>query len=100
DAWESTTRGLLDAVRKEPALQCLVERLKSEEIQTTDLSFLRKGDRPGLIGLLGPYEVQQEIGRGGMGVVLKALDPALNRVVAIKVLSPYLAGSANARHRF
>jgi WD40 repeat protein len=35
-----------------------------------------------------------------MGVVLKALDPALRRVVAIKVLAPQLAGSATARKRF
>jgi hypothetical protein len=35
-----------------------------------------------------------------MGVVLKAFDPALKRLVAIKVLSPALAGSATARRRF
>src|SRR5204863_8553960 len=51
-------------------------------------------------GRLGPYEVLEEIGRGGMGVVYKALDPALHRVVAIKVLAPQLAVSATARKRF
>ncbi len=35
-----------------------------------------------------------------MGVVLKALDPSLNRFVAIKVLAPELATSASARRRF
>jgi hypothetical protein len=35
-----------------------------------------------------------------MGVVLKAFEPALHRQVAIKVLSPPLAGSATARRRF
>jgi hypothetical protein len=35
-----------------------------------------------------------------MGVVLAAYEPALHRVVAIKVLSPALAGSATARQRF
>src|SRR5207245_8297072 len=37
---------------------------------------------------------------GGMGVVLKAFDPSLHRVVAIKVLAPQLATSGTARRRF
>jgi eukaryotic-like serine/threonine-protein kinase len=65
-----------------------------------DLYFLRPGDRPGVLGTLGAYEVREVIGQGGMGVVLKAFDPGLHRLVAIKVLSPALAGSATARRRF
>ena len=34
----------------------------------------------------GRYKVEQEVGRGGMGVVLRALDTRLNRVVALKML--------------
>ncbi len=53
-----------------------------------------------LIGLrLGVYEVQAQIGAGGMGVVYRALDTNLNRPVAIKVLSDALADPA-ARRRF
>jgi serine/threonine protein kinase len=68
--------------------------------EPADLSFLRATSRPDLLGTLGPYEVREVIGQGGMGIVLKAFDPALHRVVAIKVLAPALAGSATARRRF
>lgn len=57
------------------------------------------GDR-NCLGLLGPYEVGGEIGRGGMGVVLKGYHAELNRPVAIKILSPRLATSSAARRRF
>ena len=55
------------------------------------LGVLVPSDWPDSLGRLGTYEVKGVIGRGGMGVVLKAFDPALNRNVAIKVLSPHLA---------
>jgi len=35
---------------------------------------------------IGPYKVMEEIGRGGMGVVLHGVDPAIGRPVAIKVI--------------
>ena len=64
------------------------------------LDFLADSDDPTHLGRLGPYEVIEVIGRGGMGLVLRAIDPALNRHVAIKVLAPELATSATARRRF
>jgi serine/threonine protein kinase len=64
------------------------------------LSFLAPSDWPDSIGRLGTYEIKGVLGRGGMGVVLKALDPALGRNVAIKVMSPSLASSGAARQRF
>src|SRR5262245_21003797 len=64
------------------------------------LDFLEPSDRPGSLGRLGHYEVQEVVGRGGMGVVLKAFDESLHRVVAIKVMAPQLATSATARKRF
>jgi serine/threonine-protein kinase len=65
-----------------------------------DLSFLGPAGRPDLLGTLGAYEVQEVLGAGSMGIVFKAFDPALHRLVAIKVMSPTLAGRATARRRF
>ena len=53
-----------------------------------------------VLGQLGGYDVLAIIGRGGMGVVLKAYDRELKRLVAIKTLAPYLAHSSVARKRF
>ena len=52
---------------------------------------------------IGRYEIEREIGRGGMAVVYKAFDPFLNRTVAIKLIkmdafSPSSFG--NIRERF
>jgi serine/threonine-protein kinase len=52
------------------------------------------------IGRLGDIEIQEVIGHGGMGVVLKGYQPELKRLVAVKVLAPQLAVSAAARKRF
>ena len=52
------------------------------------------------LGVIGQYPVTGLIGQGGMGVVLRGVDPALNRPVAIKILSPHLAGVGAARARF
>jgi WD40 repeat protein len=49
---------------------------------------------------LGSYDVTRILGQGGMGLVYQAFDPALKRWVAIKLLSPHLAGDALARRRF
>jgi eukaryotic-like serine/threonine-protein kinase len=64
------------------------------------LEFLAPSDTPGSLGRMKNYEITQLLGRGGFGMVLKAFDPALSRVVAIKVLAPQLATSAAARGRF
>ena len=64
------------------------------------LRLLGPSDDPSVVGKIGPFEVTEVIGSGGMGMVLKARDPALDRHVAIKILAPHLASSATARRRF
>jgi len=64
------------------------------------LDFLEPCDVPGRLGRLGGYEVLEVIGSGGMGIVLRALDVKLNRIVAIKVLTPELASNPQSRRRF
>ena len=72
------------------------ERLLEEpvaEAVTQKLADLR-GTR------LGPYEVSERIGAGGMGEVYRARDTRLGREVAIKVLHEAAAGDADQLRRF
>ena len=60
------------------------------------------GDAPGLVlgQVLAGCEVLGEISRGGMGVIYKARQQGLNRLVALKVIAPERLGSADALSRF
>ncbi|WP_207006939.1 serine/threonine-protein kinase [Nocardioides aromaticivorans] len=56
--------------------------------------------RPGPPDQLGPYRIVRRLGQGGMGTVYDALDTALDRHVALKVIVPGLAGDPEFRTRF
>jgi serine/threonine protein kinase/sugar lactone lactonase YvrE len=49
---------------------------------------------------LGPYEIVEPIGAGGMGEVYKAHDTRIGRAVAIKVLPPDVESDPDRRRRF
>jgi LSD1 subclass zinc finger protein len=49
---------------------------------------------------IGPYEISQVLGHGGMGIVYKGRDSQLDRWVAIKTLLPTLAADPESRERF
>lgn len=93
-----------------PALADAVENLRGYDADRTlgndsaplaaRGAFLEPPTAPEYIGRLGRYDIVAEIGRGGMGRVYAARDPALNRRVAIKVLAPEWATDDVAHRRF
>src|SRR5258706_6206520 len=51
-------------------------------------------------GKIGRFEIRKEIGRGSMGVVYQAHDPALGRTLAVKTISLAFAVSDEGRRSF
>jgi hypothetical protein len=88
--------GFLDV----PALEQLAAADPGPGSAAADLSFLAPPSEPGSLGRLDHYEVLEVVGRGGTGIVLRARDTKLSRVVALKALAAPLAASGTARQRF
>jgi serine/threonine-protein kinase len=68
-------------------------------------TFFEAESDPGVDPLLGRvlderYRIETRIGRGGMGTVYKAVQIAMSRVVAVKVMNPELARNSEAVKRF
>jgi eukaryotic-like serine/threonine-protein kinase len=53
-----------------------------------------------VIRMLGRYELLEQVGSGGMAIVYRGRDTALDREVAVKLLPPHLAAARESRARF
>ena len=64
------------------------------------LTFLGPALQPDELGRLADFRVLELIGQGGMGIVFRAEDTRLRRVVALKVMQPRFAAETRIRQRF
>lgn len=77
------------------------------DVSSINDTHLRSGD-PGLAStvefaprsVIGPYQLINKLGQGGMGAVYQARHLKLEKLVALKILSPHLVGDAAAVQRF
>jgi serine/threonine-protein kinase len=53
-----------------------------------------------VLRMIGRYELLEQVGSGGMAVVYRGRDSALDREVAVKLLHPHLASAPESRARF
>ena len=108
-AVESALAGALEVPEAERrewlARACADSEIRAEVEALLGVYTRAEGFLSGAHGLLtgarlGPYDIVELIGAGGMGEVYRARDPRIGRDVAIKVLPSPLAGDADRVRRF
>lgn len=107
---EAVTRGLLTAGQADDCRRLLAALAEVDVALSLDEVLARRGhlDRERAAELrralarlrVGRYEVIERLGEGGSGVVWKARDVVLDRLVALKLLSPDARGDPAWRERF
>src|SRR5687767_4982517 len=93
-------RGDLSLPEKPPAPKVSDSVLLSQTELRTTLRTAPVPICPELAGKFPEYEILKQVGQGGMGTVFKAREKAGGRLVALKILAPYLAGDESYVKRF
>ncbi|HEY7819608.1 MAG TPA: serine/threonine-protein kinase, partial [Vicinamibacteria bacterium] len=95
---EERSRFVADACRDDPTLLPEVEALL-QSYEKLRVRIEHEGDAP-LGKKIGKYEVLERVGQGAMGIVYKARDPLMRRIVAIKTMSADIASDPELHDRF